>query len=120
LQIWRTYLDELTPVATKHNIEVPTVPFECQHNAHMFYLKLRNLEQRSKFIEMLRDEGVMSVFHYIPLHSSPAGQEFGRFVSSDNYTTQESERLVRLPLFFNMTDVELSFVIKAIKNVLGR
>ncbi|EGQ8108409.1 dTDP-4-amino-4,6-dideoxygalactose transaminase [Vibrio parahaemolyticus] len=120
LQIWRTYLDELTPLATKHNIEVPTVPFECQHNAHMFYLKLRNLEQRSKFIEMLRDEGVMSVFHYIPLHSSPAGQEFGRFASSDNYTTQESERLVRLPLFFNMTDVELSFVIKAIKNVLGR
>lgn len=120
LQIWRKYLDELTPLAEKHNIEVPTVPFECQHNAHMFYLKLENLELRSQFIEMLREEGIVSAFHYIPLHSSPAGQQFGRFVGSDIYTTQESERLVRLPLYFNMSDSEQSYVINAIKNVLGR
>lgn len=120
LQIWRKYLDELTPLAAKHNIEVPTVPFECQHNAHMFYLKLENLELRSQFIEMLREEGIVSAFHYIPLHSSPAGQQFGRFVGSDIYTTQESERLVRLPLYFNMSDSEQSYVINAIKNVLGR
>ena len=112
--------DELTPLAAKHNIEVPTVPFECQHNAHMFYLKLENLELRSQFIEMLREEGIVSAFHYIPLHSSPAGQQFGRFVGSDIYTTQESERLVRLPLYFNMSDSEQSYVINAIKNVLGR
>lgn len=69
---------------------------------------------------MLREEGIVSAFHYIPLHSSPAGQQFGRFVGSDIYTTQESERLVRLPLYFNMSDSEQSYVINAIKNVLGR
>ncbi|MFH4747750.1 sugar phosphate nucleotidyltransferase [Vibrio harveyi] len=85
---------------------LPVVPSNCQHSAHMFYLKLEDLEQRTQFINLLNKHSVISVFYYIPLHSSPAGKEFGEFAGTDDYTTRESERLVRLPLFFNMESMD--------------
>ena len=83
------------------------------HNAHMFYLKLNDVADRTSFIDALKADDILSVFHYVPLHSSPAGEKFGRFDGTDQFTTAESERLVRLPLFYNMTDEEVEKVIAA-------
>ena len=118
MQLWEQYRDELIAYTITHGIELPTIPSDCQHNAHMFYLKLKDLDQRTQFIDLLNKHSVMSVFHYIPLHSSPAGKEFGKFVGTDDYTTKESKRLVRLPLYFNMESNEQSKAIAAIKAVL--
>ncbi|HDM8154648.1 dTDP-4-amino-4,6-dideoxygalactose transaminase [Vibrio harveyi] len=118
MQLWDQYYDELSEYTETHGIALPAVPSNCQHNAHMFYLKLKDLEQRTQFINLLNKHSIMSVFHYIPLHSSPAGKEFGEFAGTDDYTTRESERLVRLPLFFNMESSEQSDAIAAIKIVL--
>ena len=84
------------------------------HNAHMFYLKLRNLQERTAFITHMKERGVLCVFHYIPLHSAPAGLKFGRFHGEDVYTTAESERLVRLPLYYGMTQEDRETVIDAV------
>ena len=83
-------------------IELPVVPEECKHNAHMFYIKLKNLEERTRFIAYMREKGVLTVFHYIPLHSAPAGLKFGRFDGKDKFTTKESERLVRFPMYYGL------------------
>ena len=94
-------------------LEMPTIPRECSNNAHMFYIKCRSLEERTDFIDHMRERGVQCTFHYVPLHSSPAGQRFGRFHGQDVYTTRESERLVRFPLFYGMTDEERATVCEA-------
>lgn len=114
LGFWNRYYSALLPIAERGRIELPFIPIDCQQNAHMFYLKLQDIEDRSDFIEHLKANGVMAVFHYIPLHTSPAGLEFGRFSGSDQWTTQESECLVRLPLFYNMGEAELDHIIKAV------
>lgn len=106
LQLWQNYHDALIPLANKGLIELPTIPKDLVHNAHMFYLKLKNIEERTKFIEYLKEAEIMTVFHYIPLHACPAGEQYGRFHGEDKYTTQESNRLVRLPLFFNLSDID--------------
>lgn len=116
LQTWQRYWQALQPLAQKQHLILPSVPTACEHNAHMFYIKLANIEQRQHFIDYLKQQGILAVFHYIPLHSSPAGQRFGDFYAEDHYTTQESERLVRLPLFYNMTDSEQTAVIQAVTN----
>lgn len=116
LQTWQRYWQALQPLAQKQCLILPSVPTACEHNAHMFYIKLANIEQRQHFIDYLKQQGILAVFHYIPLHSSPAGQRFGDFYAEDHYTTQESERLVRLPLFYNMTDNEQIAVIHAVTN----
>ena len=90
-----------------------------QHNGHLFYLLMRTGEERSKFIEEMNSHGVMSVFHYVPLHSSPAGRKFGDFSGDDVHTTECSERLVRLPLYFGIKDDELAYVIKSAKRYLS-
>jgi dTDP-4-amino-4,6-dideoxygalactose transaminase len=113
--LWDKYYSELVYLVNDRLIELPTVPDNCQHNAHMFYIKLKNIEQRSKFIKAMKDNDISSVFHYIPLHSSKAGIEFGRLNGIDEWTTSESRRLVRLPLYFNMTDKEQEKVIHIIK-----
>ena len=95
-------------------MELPVVPEGCVHNAHMFYLKCRDLGQRQELIAHLKKRGVMAVFHYIPLHSSPAGLRFGRFDGEDLHTTRESERLVRLPLYFGMSATDRDVVIRAV------
>jgi dTDP-4-amino-4,6-dideoxygalactose transaminase len=101
---WKDYDRTLRPLAERGLIEQPVIPEGCVHNAHMYYIKLHDMETRQALIAFLRNAGVMSVFHYIPLHSSPAGKKFGRFHGEDVYTTKESERLLRLPLYYKLTD----------------
>lgn len=110
------YYNSLKPLADRGLFVIPTVPNGCVHNAHMFYLKLKNLSERTEFIGYLKENGILAVFHYIPLHSAPAGLKFGRFDGEDEYTTKESERLVRLPLFYNMDKNDLKKVILTVKN----
>ena len=112
LDIWNNYYRELKPLADAGKIELPVVPEDCVHNAHMFYVKLGDLEERTKFIAYLKDREVFSVFHYVPLHSAPAGLKFGRFAGEDVCTTKESERLVRLPLYYGMRQEDQSEVIR--------
>ena len=100
---WNRYYEELKPLAGQGKIALPTVPEGCVHNAHMFWIKCRDLKERTELIDFLKAGGVSSVFHYIPLHSAPAGKKYGRFSGSDQYTTRESERLLRLPLYYGMT-----------------
>lgn len=116
LATWHTYNNAFATLNEK--IETPCVPANCQHNAHMFYIKLAGLETRTKFLELLKKESVMAVFHYVPLHSSPAGKSLGRFSGVDQYTTKESERLVRLPLWFGLSDKETSHVIDVVSTAI--
>ncbi len=115
LATWQTYYDALKPLAKKNLLELPKVPAECKHNGHMFYIKLKNLDERTKFIQHMRDNGVGCVFHYVPLHSAPAGKKYCRFHGEDKFTTRESERLVRLPMYYNLTKDDLSHVINVVK-----
>ena len=112
LAIWKTYSDAFAPLAEAGRIEVPFIPEGCVHNAHMYYIKLRDLEDRSAFIQYMKDRGIVTVFHYVPLHSSPAGEKFGRFHGEDRYTTSESDRLVRLPLYYGLTPEDQQYVIR--------
>ncbi|CDU11013.1 TDP-4-oxo-6-deoxy-D-glucose transaminase [Vibrio coralliirubri] len=118
LMDWNRYYDNFLPYSKKHGVELPFIPEHCIHNAHMFYLKLKNIEARNLFITRLKEEGVVSSFHYVPLHSSPGGNKFGSFSGDDIYTTTESERLVRLPMFFNLTKNEQEKIIEVVKLVL--
>lgn len=102
LEIYDYYHRNLKPLAEEGKLEQPFVPEGCGHNAHMYYIKVRDMEVRTELIRYLKEHGVLSVFHYVPLHSSPAGQKFGRFSGEDVYTTKESERLLRLPMFYNL------------------
>ena len=111
LAIWNKYSQAFAPLAEAGRVEVPTIPEGCVHNAHMYYLKLRDLEDRTAFIQYLKDNGIVAVFHYIPLHSAPAGLKFGRFHGEDVYTTRESDRLVRLPLYYGLTEEDQRHVI---------
>ncbi|WP_208857762.1 dTDP-4-amino-4,6-dideoxygalactose transaminase [Testudinibacter aquarius] len=113
LAIWQQYYQAFQSFADQR-VELPSIPQDCQHNAHMFYLKLNDVVDRTSFIDALKAAEIMSVFHYVPLHSSPAGEKFGRFDGEDQFTTRESERLVRLPLFYNMTDSEVAKVISVV------
>ena len=111
---WEIYHDAFRDLSAKERVELPQVPEGCVHNAHMYYIKLRNLDERCKFIEYMKKREIWAVFHYIPLHSSPAGMKYGRFHGTDRWTTKESERLVRLPLFYGMSDGERESVIDAV------
>lgn len=113
--LWQQYYDGLQPLAENGKIELPVVPDGCVHNAHMFYIKAKDLEERTALIDFLKEKGVMAVFHYIPLHSAPAGQKYGRFAGEDKYTTKESERLVRLPLYYGLKNEEADIVVDLIK-----
>jgi dTDP-4-amino-4,6-dideoxygalactose transaminase len=114
LTTWLAYFDALEPLKRPGLVGFPDIPRHCQHNAHMFYIKLKDLEQRAAFIEHLKSNGIMAVFHYIPLHSSQAGQQFGTFIGKDIHTTKESERLVRLPIYYGMENQERDKVIKVV------
>ena len=115
LQSWNTYYELLTPLKEKGCIDLPIVPEGCVHNAHMFYIKTKDLEERSKLIAFLKENGIGAVFHYIPLHSSLAGQQFGRFHGEDKYTTKESERLLRLPMCYGLEKKDIEYVVSKIK-----
>lgn len=114
LATWHAYYEAFAPLAETGRVELPVVPEGCVHNAHMFYLKVRDLEERTAFIEHLKQHGVMAVFHYVPLHSSPAGLKFGRFHGEDVFTTRESDRLVRLPMYYGLSREDGNAVIKAV------
>lgn len=114
MAIWQRYFEAFQPLSAQNFIELPHIPPACRHNAHLFFLKVRDLATRTAFIHFLRTQNILSVFHYIPLHSALAGREFGRFVGEDRFTTTESERLVRLPLFYNLSDAQQTCVIDAV------
>lgn len=114
LKAWNTYYKAFKPLEEGGKLELPRVPDSCVHNAHMFYIKLRDLEERTRFIAYMKEHGILCVFHYVPLHSAPAGLKFGRFAGEDVYTTTESERLVRLPLYYGIEEVDINAVIAAV------
>ena len=116
LSTWNSYYDAFCELSEKGLFEIPTVPQDCTHNAHMFYIKCKNLEQRTDFIDAMKSCGVACVFHYIPLHSAPAGLKFGRFDGIDEFTTKESEKLVRLPMYYNMSQTDKTKVIECVRN----
>ena len=115
LTTWQTYWNAFQLLSLKGKVTLPAVPDGCVHNAHMFYLKLKNLQERTAFITHMKECGVLCVFHYVPLHSAPAGMKFGRFNGKDEYTTKESERLVRLPMYYGMDDETRNAVVGAVK-----
>ena len=111
LATWEAYWNAFEPHAKEWGIELPVIPEGCIHNAHMFYIKCRDLDQRTRFIKYMKDNDILCVFHYVPLHSAPAGLKYGRFDGEDKYTTIESDRLVRLPLYYNIAPDDLKKVI---------
>ena len=112
---WHLYYDGLRELAQKGQIELPTVPKNCIHNAHMFYIKAKNLEERTKLLSYLKANDINAVFHYIPLHSAPAGVKYCRFNGEDKFTTRESERLIRLPMFYGLKSTDIEYIIEKIK-----
>lgn len=111
LAAWNFYQQALKPLEESGRIQLPVIPQECVHNAHMFYIKVKDLQERTAFIDHLKKNAIGAVFHYIPLHSSPAGCRFGRFHGEDRYTTRESERLVRLPMYYNLSEEEQGYIV---------
>lgn len=116
---WNRYYEGLKELEAAGYIELPYIPEGCEHNAHMFYIKTTNLEERSNLIDFLKKNGVNAVFHYIPLHSAPAGQKYGEFRGEDRFTTKESEKLLRLPLYYGLGD-DVECVIEQVKNFYKR
>ncbi|HKM03807.1 MAG TPA: dTDP-4-amino-4,6-dideoxygalactose transaminase [Lachnospiraceae bacterium] len=115
LDIWNQYHEALKPLAKMGLIDIPFIPKECTHNAHMYYIKTKDIEERTALIQFLKDNDIVAPFHYVPLHSAPAGIKFGRFHGEDRYTTRESERLLRLPLFYALTSDQVITIIGKIK-----
>jgi dTDP-4-amino-4,6-dideoxygalactose transaminase len=113
LATWNAYHEAFAPLAESGRIELAHIPDGCTHNAHMFYIKCRDLADRTAFISHMRERDVQCVFHYVPLHSAPAGLKFGEFVGEDRYTTSESDRLVRLPMYYGLTKEDRETVISA-------
>ncbi|MCT4633628.1 MAG: dTDP-4-amino-4,6-dideoxygalactose transaminase [Firmicutes bacterium] len=114
MDIWNRYFNGLKGLSDIGVIELPYIPEHCSHNAHMFYIKCKDLKERSRLIEFLKDNDINAVFHYIPLHSSLAGKKLGRFNGEDKYTTKESERLLRLPIYYNLSESNVEKVIESI------
>ena len=119
LKSWKSYYDAFADLEKKGLVTLPTVPEGCAHNAHMFYLKCRDLEERTALIAFLKARDILAVFHYVPLHSAPAGLRFGRFSGEDVYTTRESDRLVRLPMYYGLTADDQAKVIRAVRDFYG-
>ncbi|WP_324730746.1 dTDP-4-amino-4,6-dideoxygalactose transaminase [Pseudomonas paeninsulae] len=111
---WHEYYQSFLPLERLGLVELPHVPVECAHNAHMFYLKLKDIDRRAQAIKSLKMAGVQAVFHYVPLHSSPAGKKHSIFVGEDKYTTAESERLVRLPMWFGLDSCSIAKAVSAL------
>jgi len=119
LASWNAYQEAFAPLEKEGLVELPTIPAGCVHNAHMFYLKCADLSERTALIAFLKERGILAVFHYVPLHSAPAGLRYGRFAGEDVYTTRESDRLVRLPLYYGLTEADRAAVIAAVREFYG-
>lgn len=115
LETWNYYNENLQDLKQQGKIELPVIPEGCVHNAHMYYIKTKNIQERTKLIEYLKSQGIQSVFHYIPLHIAPAGKKYGRFNGEDIYTTKESERLIRLPMYYKINPEDRNLVVDKIK-----
>ena len=113
--LWQQYDALLQPLREKGILELPHVPEGCVHNGHMYYIKAKDLEERTRLIDFLKENGIWAVFHYVPLHTAPAGTRFGRFAGEDVYTTRESDRLVRLPMFYTLTPAEVDYIVGKVK-----
>ena len=120
LKSWNAYREAFQDLADAGKLEMPTVPAGCVHNAHMFYIKCRDLKERTELIRFLKARDILAVFHYVPLHSAPAGLKYGRFSGEDVFTTGESDRLVRLPLYYGLTEADRNAVIAAVRNFYGK
>lgn len=107
MKLWDSYYEKLLPLEEEGFLDLPVIPEHCGHNAHMFYLKCKDIQERSQLISYLKDHDIMAVFHYVPLHSAKAGLEYGRFHGEDRFTTKESQRLLRLPLYFGLQEEEI-------------
>lgn len=110
LTSWNEYYQNLTELEKKGCIELPVIPSDCVHNAHMFYIKVKDIEERTRLIDFLKDKDIGAVFHYVPLHSAPAGKKYGIFAGRNIYTTKESERLLRLPMYYGLKKKDIDYV----------
>lgn len=110
MRSWNLYNELLKPLEEMGKIELPYIPERCTHHAHMFYIKAKDLEERTALIRFLKENEIQAVFHYIPLHSAPAGERFGRFHGEDVYTTRESERLARLPMYYGLKEEQVRYI----------
>lgn len=115
LELWNHYQKGLWELQQNERIELPVIPKYCQHNAHMFYIKTKDLQERTELIQYLREHKIHAVFHYIPLHSSPAGKQYGEFYGEDRYTTKESQRLLRLPMYYNLRTEQVDYIVDTIQ-----
>lgn len=120
LRAWKYYFEELTQLQRSGRVRLPVIPTDCTHNAHIFYLKVSDLHERTSLISYLKSSGVMAVFHYVPLHTSSAGRKFGRFHGEDRFTTVESERLIRVPLWYGIDQAEQNHVTSMIRKFYGQ
>lgn len=116
LASWNRYYKLLSELSQQGKIALPSMPEGCQHNAHMFYIKVADIEERTDLINFLKQKEIISVFHYVPLHSAPAGERFSRFSGEDNFTTQESEKIIRLPLWYGIEEHKVDAVVGAIES----
>ena len=116
MAVWNYYHEQLKPLEDRGLLERPTVPEYAGHNAHMYYIKVKDLDTRSRLIKFLRQHEICSVFHYIPLHTSRAGRKFGRFHGKDVWTTRESERLLRLPMYYSLSLEDAAYVVDTIRH----
>ena len=116
MKTWNLYYELLTDLQKQGVISLPVVPEHCTHNAHMFYIKVKDLDERTHLIDFLKEQGILAVFHYIPLHTAPAGKKFGVFCGEDRYTTKESERLVRLPMYYGLEEEKVVYIANKIKD----
>ena len=119
LACWNRYYENLKPLADAGKIELPVVPEGCVHNGHMFYIKTADIGERTELIDNLKKNEILSVFHYSPLHTAPAGQKFGRFHGEDRYTTRESERLLRLPMYYGLKEEQVDYICDMVKKFYG-
>ncbi|MCL1880880.1 MAG: dTDP-4-amino-4,6-dideoxygalactose transaminase [Oscillospiraceae bacterium] len=113
---WNHYYERLKGLQKRSLLELPFIPKECKHNAHMFYIKTENHDVQQKLLKYLKNSKIGAVFHYVPLHSSEAGQKFGIFHGEDRFTTKESSRLIRLPMYYGLTEMEIDYVVKTIES----
>jgi dTDP-4-amino-4,6-dideoxygalactose transaminase len=119
LALWQSYYERLSPLSDTGYVDLPHVPANCRHNGHVFYIKVKNCGERREIMDFLNDKGIMTAFHFIPLHSAPAGLKYGMFRGDDIFTTKESERILRLPMHHGLTDEDVEIVCKEVKAFYG-
>lgn len=120
LNSWQKYYDGLKELENKGFVELPKIPNKCVQNAHMFYIKVKDLEERTDLLDYLKKNHIGAVFHYVPLHSAPAGEKFGRFDGVDNFTTKQSEKLIRLPMYYGVSDNEINKILGVVNEFFGK